>query len=134
MRTPAPFSPRHLAAGAGLALLAAGLTPLAAAAPAEAASTGLVITEFYGNGGNSGANLNADFVELFNPTSSDISLGGTSIQYRSATGTAAGNAVALSGNVQAGKHFLIQVQAAGANGDPLPTPDLVTSANLNAGG
>lgn len=132
MRTPALPSPRRIAAGAGLALLAAGLTPIAA--PASAASTGLIITEFYGNGGNSGANYNADFVELFNPTAGSISLTGKSIQYRSATGTGAGGAVALSGAVPAGEHYLIQVQAAGANGVALPVaPDLVTS-NLNAGG
>ena len=118
MRTPALPSPRRIAVGAGLALLAAGLTPIAAA-PANAASAGLVITEFYGNGGNSGANLNADFVELSIPTAGSISLAGKSIQYRSATGTGAGSAVALSGSVPAGKHYLIQVQAAGANGSAI---------------
>ncbi len=132
MRTPALPSPRRIAAGVGLALLAAGLVPIAAS-PANAASSGLIITEFYGNGGNSGANLNVDYVELFNPTPGAISLAGKSIQYRSTAGTGAGTAVALSGSVPAGKHYLIQVQAAGANGSAIPTPDLAT-ANLNAGG
>ena len=66
MRAPLP-SPRRIAVGAGLAVLAAGLTPIAAA-PANPASTGLVISEVYGGGGNAGAILNADFVELYNPT------------------------------------------------------------------
>ena len=37
--------------------------------PAQAASTGLIITEVYGGGGNAGADLNADFVELKNLSS-----------------------------------------------------------------
>ena len=60
MRTPALPSPRRIAVGAGLALLAAGLTPLAASA--NPAGTGLVISEVYGGGGNAGA--------TFKPTSS----------------------------------------------------------------
>ena len=85
MRTPALPSPRRIAVGAGLAVLVAGLTPIAAA-PANAASTGLVITEVYGGGGRlSAATYNADFVELFNPTTLRMPLDGLSLQYRSGT-------------------------------------------------
>ena len=110
-----------------LALLAAPLALVAS--PAQAASTGLVITEVYGAGGNSGANLNADFVELKNVSSAPISLNGKSLQYRSATGTGAANGVAtLSGTVPPGEHFLIQTSTASTtNGTALPTPDKVVS-------
>ncbi len=128
---PAPRKFVALAAGLGLVSSALLIAPLSA----SAASTGLVITEVYGGGGNVGANLNADFVELYNPTASDISLDGKSLQYRSATGTGAANGVAgLSGSVPAGEHFLVQTSTAGANGSALPTPDATTTAvNMAAG-
>ena len=75
------------------------------AAPANAASTGLVITEVYGGGGNTGADLNADYVELYNPTAADIPSAGCrcSTDPRPATGAANGVA-ALTGEVPAGEH------------------------------
>src|ERR671921_876077 len=108
-------SPKRLAVLASAAVVAAGLT--VCAPPAQAASTGLIITEVYGNGGNSGANLNADYVELYNASGSEISLSGKSLQYRSATGTGNANgAVALSGTVPSHEHYLVQVSAATTNG------------------
>ena len=110
-----------------LALLAAPLALVAS--PAQAASSGLIITEVYGAGGNSGADLNADYVELKNISSAPISLNGKSLQYRSSGGTGAANGVAtLSGTVPAGEHFLIQTStASNTNGAALPTPDKVVS-------
>ena len=46
----------------------------------------VVISEVYGGGGNSGALWKSDFVELYNPTDSPVTLSGWSIQYASATG------------------------------------------------
>ena len=43
--------------------------------------TGLVISQIYGGGGNSGAPYTFDYVELYNNSSSPISLNGDSIQY-----------------------------------------------------
>lgn len=99
MRTPALPSPRRIAAGAGLALLAAGLTPIAASA--NPAGTALVISEVYGGGGNSGATYTNDFIELYNPTGSSIDVSGWSVQYRSATGNTAA-LTNLTGSVPAG--------------------------------
>ena len=127
-----PAYRRPLALATGLGMVFSSL--LIAAQPASAASTGLVITEVYGGGGNAGANLNADFVELYNPTTADISLDGKSLQYRATGGTGAANGVAaLSGDVPAGEHFLIQTSAATATGGALPTPDAtVTSISMAA--
>ena len=94
----------------GLALVAA---PLALVAPASASSTGLVISEVYGGGGNSGAPYSNDFIELQNTTGAAITLTGMSVQYRSATGTTSA-ATALSGSVPANGRFLV-AEAAGAH-------------------
>jgi 5'-nucleotidase len=106
--------------------LALGFTAPAVAAP----SAGLVISEVFG--ANSATNLyNQDFVELYNPTASAISLDGTSIQYRSATGTSAPSGVtALSGSVPAGSYYLIGM-ASTAGGTALPTPDATSTINLS---
>ncbi|HSF37538.1 MAG TPA: lamin tail domain-containing protein, partial [Nocardioides sp.] len=124
MRAPLP-SPRRIAAGAGLAVLAAGLTPIAAAS-ANPAGTGLVISEAYLNGGSANASYTNKFVEIYNPTESAISLTDKSLQYRSPTGTAnASNTCTLTGSVAAGGYFLVQGGSNGANGAALPTADQV---------
>jgi predicted extracellular nuclease len=93
-------------------------------------SANLVISQVYGAGGNSGAPLTHDFVELFNRGSGAVSLAGMSIQYASATGTGNLGASATqltelpSVTLQPGQYFLVQ-QSGGANGVALPTPDHV---------
>ena len=116
---------RGVSAGAILGLVAAPLAALATTAPAQAVPAGnaLVISEAYGGGGNSGATLKNDFIELYNPTNAAISVTGWSVQYRSATSTAAAAVTNLSGSVPAKGYYLIQ-QAAGTGGTlDLPTPD-----------
>ncbi len=106
---------------AGLGLLAGGLQ--AVSASANPAGTNVVISEVYGGGGNTGAPYRNDFIELYNPTPSPISVAGWSVQYRTSTGTSA-QVTPLAGSVAAGAHYLIQ-EAAGANTSAplLPTPD-----------
>ena len=123
-------SRQGLAVAATLAAAITGLT--LAPAPAQAASTGLVISEVYGGGGNSGATYTNDFIELYNPTSAPISVDGMSVQYRSSGSIAAATGVtALSGSVPAGGHYLVQ-EAAGAGGTTaLPTPDASGSVAMS---
>lgn len=105
------------------------------AAPAFAAAdgTGVVINEAYLSGGSAGAAFKNKFVELYNPTGSDITLDGMSLQYRSATGTGNSNGVvALSGTIPAGGHYLVQGGSNGANGADLPEAD--AAGNLNPSG
>lgn len=128
MRTPALLSPRRLVAGAGLALLTAGLTPVAALA--NPAGTELVISEVYGAGGNSGAVYNADFVELTNPTGAPVSLAGKYLHYRAAAGGSGGVTFALAGSVPANRTWLVQMSAAGANGAALD-PDQTAAPALS---
>ncbi len=125
MRAPLP-SPRRIAAGAGLAVLAAGLTPIAAAS-ANPGGTELVINEVYGAGGNANALFNADFVELNNPTAAPISLAGKYLHYRAGNGNSGGSPVALSGSVPAGSTWLVQMSTVGATGAALPPVDQTAS-------
>lgn len=120
----------------GTALALSGVTALATtpAADANTGGTDLVISEVYGAGGNTGAVYNADFVELYNPTTGPLSLSGLAIHYRSAAGGSGGAPVALTGSVPAKGHYLIRMSAAGANGAALPTPDATASLAMAAAG
>lgn len=84
----------------------------------------VVISQVYGGGGNSGATLKNDFIELFNPTSSTIDLSGWSVQYASASGTA-WQVTPLSGSIAPGHYYLIQEAAGAAGTQDLPTPDAI---------
>nr|WP_246377646.1 ExeM/NucH family extracellular endonuclease [Nocardioides ginsengisegetis] len=120
-----------------LAVVVSPLAGLAAPAQANTAGTGLVINEVFGGGGNTGAPYNADFVELFNPTSSPISLSGMYLHAANASAVGsssyAGSPFALSGTVPAGGYWLVQASTAGANGAALPTPDQSVNFSMGAG-
>ncbi len=88
------------------------------------ATPGAVVTisQVYGGGGNSGATLTNDFIELYNRSTSPVNMAGWSVQYASSTGSS-WSTTAVSGTLQPGQYYLIQ-QAAGAGGTTaLPTPD-----------
>jgi uncharacterized protein (TIGR03437 family) len=99
--------------------------------PAPTPAGGVVISQIYGGGGNSGALFRNDFVELFNRSDRPISLNGWTIQYAGAT-SATWQKTELTGQIQPGGYFLVQ-QAAGAGGtESLPAPDAVGGINLAA--
>lgn len=91
----------------------------------------VVINEIYGGGGNSGAVYTHDFVELFNPSASTVDLSGWSVQYASAASSGSWQVTPLTGTIEPGRHFLVQL-AGGANGQALPTPDATGTTNLAA--
>ncbi|MBC7534881.1 MAG: lamin tail domain-containing protein [Ferruginibacter sp.] len=99
-------------------------------------STTLVISQFYGAGGNTGAVLNADYVELHNISVAAVSLSGMTIQYSSATNTGAWTGVSPLpvASIPAGGYYLIQMSAAGAVGAALPTPDYVSNPTIAMSG
>ncbi|RZK25111.1 MAG: lamin tail domain-containing protein, partial [Hymenobacter sp.] len=72
----------------------------------------IVISQVYGGGGNSGATYSNDFVELFNPTTSPVTITGWTLQYASAagafSGTSTSNTIVLSGTIAPGRYFLLQ--------------------------
>jgi predicted extracellular nuclease len=107
-----------------LALLLASVAP-------RAVSPDIVISQVYGGGGNAGATLTNDFVELFNRGSVPISVDGWSVQYASSAGTS-WQRTNLAGTIPAGGYYLVQ-QAAGSGGlVPLPTPDAVGTIAMSA--
>jgi len=92
----------------------------------------LVISQIYGAGGNSGAALRNDYIELFNPTSAPVSLSGLSVQYASSAGTSWSNTTALPAKtLQPGQYFLISEFSGGANGAALPAADATGTINMS---
>jgi hypothetical protein len=84
----------------------------------------VVISQAYGGGGNAGAPLNADFVELFNRGTSAVSVAGWSVQYASSTGTSWSVVAINAGSIPAGGYFLVKLSTTGPNGVALPAPDV----------
>ncbi|WP_353648836.1 ExeM/NucH family extracellular endonuclease [Nakamurella sp. A5-74] len=108
----------------------------AVAQAAVSADAQVVISEVYGGGGNSGATLKNDFVELYNKGATPVDLSTWSVQYASANATTWANTPSgrtnLTGSIAPGAYYLIQ-EAAGAGGTTnLPTPDATGSLALGA--
>lgn len=94
-------------------------------------STGVVISQVYGGGGNGGATLTNDFIELFNRGGAPVDVTGWSVQYASSTGTS-WQVTSLSGVIAPGQYYLIQ-QAQGTGGTvSLPTPDATGTIAMSA--
>jgi len=97
----------------------------------EAVAGPVVISQVYGGGGNSGATLTNDFIEIHNNGSIDASVEGWSVQYASAGGTS-WQVTPLHGTIAAGQYFLIQ-EAKGSGGTvDLPTPDATGAIAMSA--
>ena len=89
---------------------------------AGAAAAQVVVSQVYGGGGNSGATLRSDFIELRNTGDTAVSLDGWSVQYASSAGSS-WQRTPLAGTIAPGGYYLVK-QADGAGGTvDLPTPD-----------
>jgi DNA/RNA endonuclease G (NUC1) len=97
-------------------------------------SAHVTISQVYGGGGNSGATYKNDYVELYNPTASTVTLTGWSLQYASSTSTTTWSGVQpLGGTIDPGKYYLIQLASGGAVGADLPvTPTISGDINMSA--
>ena len=100
----------------------------------QAVSTSVVISQIYGGGGNTGAQYQNDFVELFNRGNTTISLSGWSVGYASATGTGNFATAPISGSIAPGQYYLVKLGPASAVGAPLPTPDTNGPTGINMSG
>jgi uncharacterized protein len=128
------FRPRVTSAITAATLIAlAGVSGAALTTPAEAASSGAVINEVYGGGGNSGATLTNDFIELANAGSGAATLDGWSVQYISASpgATTTWQVTPLTGSLPGGGLYLIG-EAAGTGGTTgLPATQASGSINMS---
>ncbi len=84
----------------------------------------VVISQVYGGGGNAGATLKNDYVEIINHSAAPVNLSGWSLQIASASPATNWQKTDLTNfTLQPGQYYLIQ-QSQGAGGtDDLPTPD-----------
>ncbi|HEV2593413.1 MAG TPA: lamin tail domain-containing protein, partial [Gaiellaceae bacterium] len=106
---------------------------LVPAAAHGAGSPGIVISQVYAGGGNTGATYANDFVELLNTNATAVSLDGWSLQYASAASTS-WSVTALSGTVQPGRYFLVGLASSGAIGAALPAADDTGTTNMAVSG
>ena len=98
---------------------------------AGAVSDTIVISQLYGGGGNSGATLKNDFIELYNRGSAAVNVTGWTVQYASSTGSS-WQKTTLNGTIDSGKYFLVQ-EAQGAGGTiDLPTPNAIGNIAMSA--
>lgn len=84
------------------------------------------ISQIYGGGGNSGATLRNDFVELFNRSTGTVSLSGWCLQYASSAGAfTLGNnqTTPLAGAIPPGGYYLVQLSEGTGGSQSLPSPD-----------
>ncbi|MEV1119037.1 endonuclease/exonuclease/phosphatase family protein [Actinosynnema sp. NPDC049800] len=121
----------------GLAVTAASAVTFALATPIHAApSQDALIAEVYGGGGNSGATLTQDFVELANAGAAPVAVDGWSVQYLPASASASSQwqVTPLTGSIAAGGRFLV-AQAKGAGGTvELPAPDVTGTIAMGGSG
>jgi len=100
---------------------------------APVAPSTLVISQIYVAGGNPGAVISHDYVELYNRGTTPVSLAGWSLQYASANGSFGGEMTRLPSVVVApGTYLLVQEASGGSFGTPLLNPGAIGTINLSA--
>ena len=92
----------------------------------------VVISQVYGGGGNSGATLQHDFIEIFNNGNTPAGVGGWSVQYASATGTSWQlTSIPTNTTLAPGAYLLIR-EAAGAGGSVSVTGDVTGNIAMSS--
>ncbi|MFE5948472.1 endonuclease/exonuclease/phosphatase family protein [Streptomyces sp. NPDC056480] len=104
--------------------------PAAQAAP----STSVLIAEVYGGGGNAGAPLTHDFIELANTGLIEYGLNGYSVQYLPGSPSPSSNwtVTPLTGSLAPGGRYLVREAGGTGGATALPAPDAVGSTAMAA--
>ena len=100
-------------------------------AGAHASASGIVVSQIYGGGGNTGASFRNDYVELFNAGGAAVDVSGWTLQYATAAGTT-WQPTPLAGSITAGRYYLVQLASTADVGAALPAPDATGTTNLAA--
>jgi serine protease AprX len=96
------------------------------------AGSPLVISHLFGGGGASGRYA-SDFVELHNTSAAPFVMAGYSLQYASSRGSFWSRVNLPATTIPAGGHYLVSLGSVSSSGQPLPTPDLRSTAiNLSS--
>ena len=103
--------------------IAVTLPLLASPARAVDVSAPVIINEVYGGGGNAGATIRNDFIELYNASPNAVDLSTWSVQYASSAGTS-WQKTNLVGTLPAGRTYVVK-EAAGTN---VAVPEVVGDA------
>ncbi len=80
----------------------------------------VVVSQVYGGGGNSGANLTNDYIELYNRGTATIDVTGWSVQYASSAGSS-WQVTPLTGSIAPNGRYLVQEAGGSGATTPLPT-------------
>ncbi len=102
--------------------------------PAYASTLGVVISQVYGGGGNSGATFKNDFIELYNGGTTTVSLSGWSVQYASTSGTSWQRTNLTAFSLAPGQYYLVQEGPGSGGTVSLPTPDASGGTLMSATG
>jgi len=94
----------------------------------------VVISEIYGGGGNAGATLKNDFIELKNIGSSTASLIGATLQYAPASGAFTQYHTLPNISLNPGQTYLIQEASGGGGTVDLPSPNFIATTVINFNG
>jgi hypothetical protein len=100
---------------------------------ALAQSSTLVISQFYGGGGEPGATFRQDYVQLFNRGTTSVDISAWTVQHMRFTGSA-WSSVPLSGVIGPGEYYLIQLTSGPGGVENIPAPDAVVSLDLDLHG
>src|SRR5262245_18880149 len=112
------------AAAIGFAVLASG--------PLRAVSPDVVISQIYGGGGNAGATLTNDFIEVFNRGNTPVDVTGWSVRYAAAGGTTWQRTNLPATTLAPGQYLLVQESQGAGGTQPLPTPDAIGNIAMAA--
>jgi hypothetical protein len=118
---------------AALAVSATMATTSFASSASAVPSTGALLSEVYGGGGNSGATLKNDFIELANRSGAPVSVDGWSVQYISASPGASTTwqVTPLTGSISAAAFYLVGEAAGSAGTQDLPATQATGTINLS---
>ena len=110
-----------------------GAVPTPSPSPSPIASPIVVVSQIFGGGGNAGAPLRNDFIEIFNAGNVSVNLSGWSVQYASATASTWSVTPLSSMSLLPGQYYLIQESSGGSNGVALTAPDATGAIAMAAG-